>query len=450
MQKAANVRKPAGIKRLLFILLFACIMALPVKQTDASVLGPWGWLLEYLNPCKTPPVEEVKKEYEGICWFCKPFMLMAVAIGTTTISTYEYTRPGAIKLLGIAFGLWLAFTTAMYLFKSNKGGEYIKKIGEQTFRVVVAIALIAMGLKMINLIFTPITDIVLSYGGETLKTSAMINSGITFIDNITGTLIPTDGEKISDQDSPIGSINANLMGIYAYAVVIWRFSFEHGEGCIIPLLEPFLMACMIGAGAIALLLLIPLKIIDALFRIGVVIIMTPLLIAAWAFPITRKYTKAGWNVCLSALLFILFLSITVVIIKEVIDTAMKPLIDGLPSGGKDAMTFLRVKFSILSLDFFILIGAFMFSVKLIGAAGELSKEFGGAEGSGNMASGAVTAAAGITAIGAGGAAYVAVKQRKNIYRGAKWTAKKGYGAGKYTVAKSYDAAKWTAKKLTGI
>ena len=55
------------------------------------------------------------------------------------------------------------------------------------------------------------------------------------------------------------------------------------------------------------------KLLDVFLRIGFVIILTPFLVTAFVFPISRKYTKRGWDFLVHALLSILAVSIGIAI-----------------------------------------------------------------------------------------------------------------------------------------
>lgn len=51
------------------------------------------------------------------------------------------------------------------------------------------------------------------------------------------------------------------------------------------------------------------KLIDIFIRLGFVFILLPLLIAAYAFPISREYSKTGWEFFVHAVLSLIALSI---------------------------------------------------------------------------------------------------------------------------------------------
>jgi hypothetical protein len=84
---------------------------------------------------------------------------------------------------------------------------------------------------------------------------------------------------------------------------------------------------MVGASLIVcfgiLMFLVAFTILDIFLRLGFVIITTPLLITAWAFPISRKYAIKGWEFFIHCMLQFLGLSISIALLMSVF-TAMLP------------------------------------------------------------------------------------------------------------------------------
>lgn len=89
--------------------------------------------------------------------------------------------------------------------------------------------------------------------------------------------------------------------------------------------DPFMgfflgLALMILFGMLTFI--IALRIIDIFLRFGFVIILTPLLITAWAFPISRKYAKKGWDFIIGNLLEMLGIAVAGALIMSLTMTML--------------------------------------------------------------------------------------------------------------------------------
>lgn len=413
----------------LLLLLASFIAATVAVKTPAWADEPYTKPVA-IDPCAELDPKEVRKEYKDVCWYCKPFTLLVTTIATTTNSVFEKTKDGAIKLIAIGFALWLLWVTAVYFFKPKEPGEYIKKIGTQTLRVVFAIALLVTGTKAIDTIYSPIASIALEYGGVTATSSSIVGGGGSLLKMISDSILPTDNSGESTKKSGVSSMNESIMYIFADGVTMWRYSFAHGYKCSIPLFELALVSLLVMLGAIYVMIIVPLKIIDAIFKLGIVIIMTPLFIISWVFPITSKYAYKGWDMFMGSVIFIMFLGVTLAIAVQVINGALfsytnrDPNIDGL-----------LATFSTMATDFLVLLGAFIFAIQIINASTELAKEFTGLSPSTGAATaaGLSIAAGGVALAGAG--TYVGYKAGKGVASGT-------YKAGKWGVNKGVAGAKW--------
>lgn len=84
------------------------------------------------------------------------------------------------------------------------------------------------------------------------------------------------------------------------------------------------------------------RVIDVFLRFGFVIILTPLLITAWAFPISRQYAKKGWDFIIGNLLEFLGIAVAGALLLNLClallpDSAMKELIPAMAGTDVEAL-----------------------------------------------------------------------------------------------------------------
>lgn len=126
--------------------------------------------------------------------------------------------------------------------------------------------------------------------------------------------------------------------IFQYVITNWEGFF------IFRLPMPFMglflgPALMILFGMLAFV--IAFRVIDIFLRLGFVIILTPLLITAWAFPISRQYAKKGWDFIVGTLLEFLGIAVAGALLMNLClvllpDSAMENLIPAM--AGTDVET----------------------------------------------------------------------------------------------------------------
>ena len=386
-----------------------------------------------LRLCDAPYPKEQREKYADACWFCKPLGSILSTMLECITSAFSRTQKSSIRLLGIGFGLWLLWMTMLSIFDPKGGSKYIKQIGMQMFRVIFAVALLQMSFSAINLILGPPTDVMFSYGLSIAKAGSSSSISTTVASNDILSLFQFMNSETGEvnKDGLLGQLlmplNNKIMMTLADGTTLFRYSFQRGPSCMMPSLELLAASIMIMVFSIILIAIFPLKIIDAVFRLGFVIVLMPLLIVAWAFPITRTYAKKGFDIFFGALVFFMTLCITTTISLKMIDIAIEPYTRsgfGFETKSWDQWAGL---FHTAAVEFFILMGTYLLAIKLVSSTQSLSQELGGNIGSGSIGKGAVMGTAGAAAM-VGGKVYRTGRGAQKWAKNKIGMAKKGAGS----------------------
>ncbi len=275
-------------------------------------------------------------DMSSTCWYCKPFATVVEVIQNVALKVYENVIGGLMGLLAACYCIWIAVKIISYIAQSKETdiGEFYTDIGAATLRVCIAGLILGMGSGIWTYTVSPLSSAVFEYG------SAAINSGggssgcrgvplITFSTSIkTDTIAGSMAKMLIGEGSSAGgllaAINQKLMSIVAYGWLMASAAMTKGDGCL-----PFQYTSVFFAGiplmifAIALLIAIPLKCADIIFRLGIFLILLPLFVVAWAFPLTKQFFEEGVNLLLHIMVNLLMFAIILGLCTSLIMNSME-------------------------------------------------------------------------------------------------------------------------------
>ena len=274
------------------------------------------------------------------CQTCKVMLWFFDAANYMTKSFANELSQPLIKLVGLCFGLWLAFETLKYFSTPASeldGAGYGTKVGKMMFRVMFGVVLIENG-----------SSVVFEYFLEPFLDSASKLVTVVAGGSLTSTGVPTkfvgaiSANTRSAIDSMIGGFTIPLIKMQAVGFGLMCngfFALEFPPDIVMEALEtvedilPFSIpqiglpsTPMISFGCVLFLLFTAvaffyaLTFMDVVMRFALTVAFVPLAAAAWIFPATQKYATQVWKVFLNtALLFICtaaFLAIIVELLKN--------------------------------------------------------------------------------------------------------------------------------------
>lgn len=275
------------------------------------------------------------------CETCKVILWFFDAANYMTKSFANELSQPLIKLVGLCFGLWLAFETLKYFSTPASeldGAGYGTKVGTMLFRVMFGIVLIENGSSVVFEYFLePFLD-------STSRLVTVVAGG-----SLTSTGVPTkfvgaiSADTRSAIDGMIGGFTIPLIKMQTVGFGLMCngfYALEFPPDIVIEALksvEEILPLSnipqiglpstpMISFGCVLFLLFTAvaffyaLTFMDVVMRFALTVAFVPLAAAAWIFPATQKYATQVWKVFLNtALLFICtaaFLAIIVELLRN--------------------------------------------------------------------------------------------------------------------------------------
>ena len=251
--------------------------------------------------------EKSNKWWEGI------FNTLANASSTVTNTTWDNVAPGTIKLLAVAFGLWIAVMTLQMVgsLKEQHPGDFLTKIGGKLFKIMFAAALLQNRDYFFGFFVSPIISTAAGFVGI----SAGGGVGVEAIMEPLKTMMEGMHTSLSEAKG-VGKVLMNCLNkVDAFILVLGLDLWIVEIGTALKLFDfingwVIASGCAIWVSALVLSVAFPFRVFDAMFRLGIILALSPLYIAAWCFDLTKDFATKGFNSVLQVAFLFMFLKIT--------------------------------------------------------------------------------------------------------------------------------------------
>lgn len=301
--------------------------------------------------CKT--ATEVMSELYSSCLICTFVDMIFDAVNNVVTACYNTLKKPSLYLLIIGLGLWILWHFGMYFvnYKYQAPEGFFTEIGKCFFRTTLIAAILTIPTqKAFDLVVSPVVSMATELTLGILSTDLNVQSADTAI---ASGLIKNDICQ-QFQNSESSSISYDSKGNVVYgdssshlalspqiksalSCVIRSMYIEAAKGtalgnCIycysmgrvdlwiikIPDMGMFVIGLLVMLVFFIITLSFSFRVIDFVIRISFVTMLLPLLMVAWVFPITRKYTKKAWDLFLHALVALLALAIGMALILKIV------------------------------------------------------------------------------------------------------------------------------------
>ncbi len=275
-------------KYLPFIFLLFVILSLPVLGAE-SYMPPFDKQLQLTT------------RYEGGCWFCPVFRVIWATTDSMAITIYKGLAEALRPLFLVMCAFWLAWMVfQLYFGLLGEMGDIFKKL----FKIFLIIIVVAGALSYPDFVFGYIISPIIEVGagicnailevlsdigaGESIASARgkISHSGVTF------KALPKEAYDSLYMTVYLTSA-AVLEGISAIGAMMWATFFKA--------LSLLFYLVFILIFYLLLMVVIPLKLIDALIRLCLAIVLAPLFVFFWAFPVTKTYAINGVKLLIVAM-----------------------------------------------------------------------------------------------------------------------------------------------------
>ena len=352
-----------------------------------------------VNDTDGKPVSEEDMEANAKdCWQAAVVGTIYETTGKLTMSMYTRLTEGAMALMMVAFALWLCFRMMKHVssFTEESPAEVWTEVSRKFFICFVCgfLASSTEGvLFVLNSIIFPLYNAFLELGSAMIQNVSVQGNG-SFNYNAKVMNIPFSGEVSAQYDivCKAGVLSkatldgfpgepAKMMECLTCAINE-RLNFGIKLGWIV-MLQKGVMAFFCGLILVAVFLFVKLGfafyLVDAIFRFAMMVMIMPILIMAYAFKPTRKWTQTGFMTILNSAAFMMCIAIVMIMIfaatQQVLIEQKEVLED------KGSFADFSVPFIMLLLIAFLTVGSLgvakQIADKLIGSGGQanVQKQF---------------------------------------------------------------------------
>lgn len=265
--------------------------------------------------------EELQTAGES-CWQGKVLKTIYNTIGILIMNQFEKLTEGSMSVMMIAFAVWMAIRLLKFVssVREDSPAQIWNEIIKKAFICVFCGSLAYSSgtlLYVINMLLFPIYGAFLDFGSQILSLSSDTISKLT----VFGNEVVFSGTKLSCDIT--GNVDADLNGFPAafsdsmncmICAVADRMRIGRSIALISMSMDgalPFftglllwLIFYVVGFGFVFYL-------VDSVFRFGMMILMLPIFIMAYAFGPTKKWTKIGFENIMNSAAFMMAFSIII-------------------------------------------------------------------------------------------------------------------------------------------
>lgn len=265
--------------------------------------------------------EELQTAGES-CWQGKVLKTIYNTIGILIMNQFEKLTEGSMSVMMIAFAVWMAIRLLKFVssVREDSPAQIWNEIIKKAFICVFCGSLAYSSgtlLYVINMLLFPIYGAFLDFGSQILSLSSDTISKLT----VFGNEVVFSGTKLSCDIT--GNVDADLNGFPAafsdsmncmICAVADRMRIGRSIALISMSMDgalPFftglllwLIFYVVGFGFVFYL-------VDSIFRFGMMILMLPIFIMAYAFGPTKKWTKIGFENIMNSAAFMMAFSIII-------------------------------------------------------------------------------------------------------------------------------------------
>ena len=313
------MKKNFVLKRVLIGVLLLCGILTYTSFHTASAA-----LRKMEDHCQSWTDSMAQYQDQEKCWTCKIFVLLFDAADKVAgqINNALSGPAGKVIILGVA--LFVVFNTLVFFSEVGDAPDlmaFLTKIGGMILKAACGYFLLEGGAA---LAFEYIVNPVLKEAAHLttlIMSSTGISAGCDFVAG-SGKMTGPMGEGVRDSlkcmiekiASGMARSQSIAQGLRCGAAFWKEFDFGY-------LPNPVMWATGMVFGCFFWLIsfILPIVMLDVIFRIGLVVGMLPLFITAWIFPITQQFAKQAWEIFAQACFVFVITGIIVCMIVQLVD-----------------------------------------------------------------------------------------------------------------------------------
>lgn len=336
-------------------------------------------------------VAEMEKKYQSSCYSCIVVKTLLEKFINACTKVSDLCRRAAVQVLLVATLLWVAFWALKTISSvaSLEPSSIVNTLLIQGFKILFAYVVIESGIEVFmiyvvspilvagadfgtailansqsHLSMTPSPDY--TYSGVELLSADMLNKIMGFnesLDRVVSTNLVI-GHALTCHSVNAGAwVNHSIMDFQIIVPNVWIW----------------LCGAAIWFAGFMLVLAVSYYLLDISFKIGIAIMIFPLLMALWPFSITAGKVKTCIKTMLSSAAIFAFLAITTSYAMAMISVTLRDVPELFERVEKGDSKWISDTFDITGPYFILILFAYLYSIKLVRSTVDdyVNKFFGG-------------------------------------------------------------------------
>lgn len=336
-------------------------------------------------------VAEMEKKYQSSCYSCIVVKTLLEKFINACTKVSDLCRRAAVQVLLVATLLWVAFWALKTISSvaSLEPSSIVNTLLIQGFKILFAYVVIESGIEVFMIyVVSPIL-----VAGADFGTAILANSQSHLSMTPSPDYTYSGGELLSaDMLNKIMGFNESLDRVVSTNLVIGHALTCHSVNAgawvnhsimdfqiIIPNVWIWLCGAAIWFAGFMLVLAVSYYLLDISFKIGIAIMIFPLLMALWPFSITAGKVKTCIKTMLSSAAIFAFLAITTSYAMAMISVTLRDVPELFERVEKGDSKWISDTFDITGPYFILILFAYLYSIKLVRSTVDdyVNKFFGG-------------------------------------------------------------------------
>lgn len=277
------------------------------------------------------------------CWFCDLFLDIYTAAGEFSYASYVVLRKDLQGILAIGLGIWLCVNIGEHVgsVAPVDPAEFWRKVTARLFAGVVVAAALGDNINPTDIygyVMIPIIE------GTTRFSAALLDSDCSTVMENAGALSAQAGNAFPASTGEalqcvLRTMNAHVAKGMALGLALLFDGLPTGITDFAPEFGKITSGLLLMTVFFLILIAFPLRLVDAVVRLGIIGALLPLFMVAWVFPSTQGFVGKGFGMLVnSGLVFVsmaVIMGITTAMISEI--TEGPELTEAIMSGDMDAI-----------------------------------------------------------------------------------------------------------------
>lgn len=336
-------------------------------------------------------VAEMEKKYQSSCYSCIVVKTLLEKFINACTKVSDLCRRAAVQVLLVATLLWVAFWALKTISSvaSLEPSSIVNTLLIQAFKIMFAYVVIESGIEVFMIhVVSPIL-----VAGADFGTAILANSQSQLSMTPSPDYTYSGVELLSaDMLNKIMGFNESLDRVVSTNLVIGHALTCHSVNAgawvnhsimdfqiIIPNVWIWLCGAAIWFAGFMLVLAVSYYLLDISFKIGIAIMIFPLLMALWPFSLTAGKVKTCIKTMLSSAAIFAFLAITTSYAMAMISVTLRDVPELFERVEKGDSKWISDTFDITGSYFILILFAYLYSIKLVRSTVDdyVNKFFGG-------------------------------------------------------------------------